>query len=210
MHQSSRALLLLLVIAAAVPGFAAPTITFQAGSVVVAGITAGSSVALVGFGSDIVDGNQRAIADAVVLMDAARTGSVQFDPTGLPYRSVWTAVDLDTGAYTTVTPPGYRPASLPTTAVGVGDDLSRVVVDRAGFDAVVVRRHVGAWKAHSSSDNTARANRAIVTLDALRGVGKTPPGPPKLIPGDLLILCNTDWMEVTVFEVPTPGGSHAQ
>lgn len=154
----------------AVPA-AAMTLTVDAEGVTVGELPAGSRVILFGVGRE-----PRRYQSAVrqwteVLADGDRDGIVRFS-SAVTNKSIWIAVDLDTGESVAGTGPGY-PRREVTAGFGFkrnnAGQLSKLENARGIAELLIVRPGRGAWRlsaAKNSAVDDARDNPALLRLDA--------------------------------------------
>jgi hypothetical protein len=150
---------------------AAMTLTVDPEGVTVAGVPAGSRVLLFGVGRE-----PRRYQSAIrrwteVLADDDRDGVVRFS-SAVTNKSIWVAVDLDTGESVAGTGPGYPRREI-TTGFGLKRNdtgqLSKLENARGIAELLIVRPGRGAWRlsaVKSSAVDDARDNPSLMRLDA--------------------------------------------
>lgn len=153
----------------ALPG-AAMTLTVDAGGVTVRDVTAGARVILFGVGREPL-GDRSAIRRwTEVVADEDRDGSIRFSAS-VTSKSIWVAVDLDSGERVSATGPGY-PRREVTAGFGVkrnnAGQLSKLENARGVAELLIVRPKRGAWRLSAmknSLEDDARDNPGSMRLD---------------------------------------------
>jgi hypothetical protein len=188
---------------------AAMTLTVDAEGVTVGDLTAGARVILFGVGRE-----PRRYQSAVrrwteVLADSDRDGSVRFS-SAVTSKSIWIAVDLETGESVADTGPGY-PRREVTAGFGLkrnnAGQLSKLENARGIAELLIVRPGRGAWRlsaAKNESVDDARDNPALLRLDAsaFRAVEGVPSDDLRhLRRGDVLAMIDPRVMEFYVVPV---------
>lgn len=152
-------------VALAADNIATPAISFDADSVIVSNITAAGKVVLIGTSLSMRRNLPIARAERVVLSDDDRDGTIRYKLNyPLPLRSIWIAVDFETGGWAIGGPPGYpvdiQPfpeSSLHANAAGEIDSLEQ---ERHALQVVVVRPTEGAWQIFATQSRPANAEQA--------------------------------------------------
>jgi len=181
-------------------------------SVVFSGVTAGGEMVLLGSSIHSEWGTQTRTQYTEILSDSDGDGVVSFQTKGdVPFRSIWTAVDLKTGSVTVAAPAGYdlRHRELPKKAIKRdGNDLP-VAIDTNRFRIFVllVRPGSGAWLFTGAQGGTRDADRAangrLLALfsDAQPIGGKKENAPHQLKDGDVIAMLDPDTMDLWTWTV---------
>jgi hypothetical protein len=127
-----------------------PRLSFQANTVVVANVTTGGKVVLLAQTLSNYHGSLRAQEERLVLTDDDRDGVVRYDlPYALPRRSIWVAVDFETGSYAIAGAPGYdvdlEPFPLASLNADAAGESEAIEEERREMRIVVIRPGNGAW-----------------------------------------------------------------
>jgi hypothetical protein len=185
-----------------------PAITFEESAVVASGLTPGKSV--IWFGVELrVDAeysSSRTERHQVGTVAADGTARFTLDQPAA-FRSIWTAVDLDSGAYALAAPQGYRLVQLknPPCHLGLGAAAQSdgILDNRPYLVGLAVRPTVGAWS-FSGGDgglrdedgvNDGHLRFALDRLDPLQG---SPVAPGRVSPSDLWFVIDPQRMEISV------------
>lgn len=128
--------------------------------------------------------------------DAA--GQVTVTVTRPSFRSVWLIADLETGEFVVSSPPGYQLHRLPVPPDSFDRAGRSLQHARPSVDMYVVRRGLGAW--HARASETGRSStpgdaRVAVDISQFKPLGSTPGAPPVLVPGDIVMVFDTPFME---------------
>jgi hypothetical protein len=210
-----RLFALLAVSAMALPAAAQLTVSYQQKSLAIAGASPRGDVAVYGAMHGNSDGRETVRSQSSITA-ADASGNLTVDVSTPAFHSIWLVVDLRSGSYLISTPPGYvsRRQQPPTDGIDpAGRSLSH---GRPIIDVFVARRGAGAWRAHSAagSENNSdpRRGHSGVNVQSLRPVGSSPPAPPHLVPGDIVIAIDTTFFEYWAVELTPahlPGVSNA-
>ncbi|MBW8876539.1 MAG: hypothetical protein JF614_16360 [Acidobacteria bacterium] len=189
-------------------GKPALAITFEESAVVASGLSPGKTV--VWFGVE----RQVDAEYSISLFQRYQVGTVAADGTArfvldqpVAHRSIWTAVDLDTGGFGVAAPQGYRLNRLKNPPCRLGQGLAsrpdEILDDRPYLMGLVVRPTVGAWS-FAGGDGGARDEDgvndghlrfALSKLDPLPG---SPAAPAKAAADDLWFVIDPQRMEISV------------
>lgn len=187
------------------PATGSPVIAFEGSAVVVRGVTPGGSVVWFSVAREHPHWLTRVVRRDAVLPDSDGDGVVRFElKEPVPRRSIWTAVDLTTGAYATATPQDVarlevHPAadSLRRSPLGVVEALQ----DARGFlEILLVRPGQGAW-AQSVGDGGASDSsglpdgRVQASFASMRPIESSKAAPGQLAPGDVVIGVDPESLE---------------
>jgi hypothetical protein len=127
-------------------------------------------------------------------------GPLAFDaPDGIPMRSVWAAVDPDSGDYTISARPGYPIHRLELPAAALHDGL--LSIDCSDLDVLLVRPGVGSWTitVHDGGYGDAdRRGNGLLTVDfgRARAVEGNAEPPQLLKDGDVVVAIDRIHMDV--------------
>lgn len=207
-----------LVLAATLAGAPATnplTIAFEENAVVVRGVTPGGSVVWFSVAREHPHWLTRTVRRDAVLPDSDDDGMVRFElGQAVPRRSVWTAVDLATGACATATPRDMnrlevQPAadSLRRSPVGAIEALQEA---RGFLEILLVRPGQGAW-AQSVGDGGASDSNALpdgrvqASFASMRPIKSSKTAPGQLAPGDVVIVVDPKSLE---FYATRVGATH--
>jgi hypothetical protein len=196
------------------PGPPAPAISFEKNAVVVAGITSKGQAVLFGVAREIAEDDVATLVRrSQVLTDDDGDGTVRLDlGKEVPFRSVWVAVDLATGQFTTAAPEGYplRLVGWQGSGIERGAARSDRVEDVRTFaEILLVRPGVGAWQitvgdGSSSDDDGAADGQIAAALDRMTAVAGTAAPPSRFDPTDVVVLIDPNRMELTVVQAGAP------
>ncbi|MES1243844.1 MAG: hypothetical protein ABUT39_19720 [Acidobacteriota bacterium] len=198
-----RFLLFLLLTAVSVsPAMAAPVLTFEPQAVAASGITPKGRVVWFSIAREISRRAATIVPRIELAADEDGDGQVRFDlGRDVPLRSIWFAVDLETGEAGVAAPEdfGLQEAELPARAIPAA--LNGLDLDRRFIYALLVRPGAGAWVLRAGDgsaldedgapDGTLRARLASFT-----GLGPSPlPSPTHVSARDLLLVIDPNRME---------------
>jgi hypothetical protein len=187
-----------------------PEIAFETEAVAASGLTPGETVVWFGverrvdpdFSAEVVRHAEvgTAGADGTARLALGRAVAV---------RSVWVAVDLETGGLAVAAPDGYRIArpESPATRLGVqdGDQADHFLDERPYLMGLVVRPGEGAW-VFAGGDGGERDEdgqsdgRLSFALDGFEPLPGSPAPPAKARAEDLWLVVDPRRMEITVLE----------
>jgi hypothetical protein len=190
---------------------APPTIAFASQEVRIAPVRAGARIVLFFASLRGSGGILRQNSRAEILVDDDRDGLIVYRPAGgIPHRSLWIAIDLDTGERGFVSPSPalnrllrHSPSLFKRDAEGVLGVYDR---EQLSADMVIVRPGEGAWRVRAHEGGSGDADRSrngklsLASADALAVAGKAPP-PRKLRKGDVIALIDPDRLEALIVEV---------
>lgn len=186
---------------------AAPVISFEQTALTISGLTPGGRAVLFSVAWDSEKGAAQLVRRESVLPDNDGDGQVRKDlGKAVPERSVWFAVDLDSGRYTVALPGRYVLDEVVFPSRFGADDGGRLDFHRTFIQAVLVRPKVGAWGARARdgqpSDPDGTANRLIqVRLNRMWSLGDSPPAPQVLEDGDIFLIVDPDQGEYMAHQV---------
>ncbi|HEX2836055.1 MAG TPA: hypothetical protein VHW00_23825 [Thermoanaerobaculia bacterium] len=200
------ALLCAAVGAVADPRVTALTVNAEERQVRVTGITPDHQAIVFSVGIGSIGNTPALTREARALTDDDGDGTVELTVHRLPSRSVWVAIDVESGDVAVATPDGSLPATLPRPENAWLAGQERVAISRSYVEAVVVRPAVGAWAARladggSRDADSLRNGISTFRLDAMQRIGGTENGPPLAQPNDILIVADPQTLELIVSEV---------
>lgn len=186
-------------------------LTITAQSVVASGVTPGSKVVL--FAVGLVPGgyDSAVVRWRTTVVDHDRDGSISFEPErGVPWKSIWTAVDLTSGKYAIGAPPEFPVRSAPllpnafrkTDASTVNTFLHAhtfvdlLYVTPAGGAWAIRANDGGAEDGDSASDGT-----TTILLEKLQPIDTGDERPKAFMPGGLLFAIDFSEMNIAVIRL---------
>jgi hypothetical protein len=193
---ASVCLLLLAVPAAA----ASPALSFESNAVVAGGVTPQGRVVWFSIAREISRRAATIVPRVELQTDIDGDGKVRLELGGeVPLRSIWFAVDLETGEAGVAAPEGFPllEAQMPGRAIPAA--LNRLDLERRFVYLLLVRPGVGAWTLRAgdggASDEDGQPDGTLrATLADLTTAGDGPPPPAHVSPGDLLLVIDPNRM----------------
>jgi len=192
--------------------WAVPAITLSQRIVSVSGITPGAEVAWLSVAREIEDNSARVVRRGGSVLDDDKDGTVRWEiDRGVPWQSIWAAVDLASGAVALATPDGYPLRDVTPQHPGHGNGLAGRqdwdVDDRAIVHLLIARPGGGAWTittGDGGDDDASRPGdgRLVASLARLHALGAAPAPPERFNPRDIVIAIDPDRMEVFVERLP--------
>jgi hypothetical protein len=142
-----------------------PVLSFDADSVIVSNVSVSGKVVLIGTSLSTWRNLPLSKAERIVIADDDRDGIIRYKLNyKLPLRSIWVAIDFETGGWTIGGPPGYSvdiqafpEASLHANAAGEIDFLEQ---ERQAMEVIVVRPGEGAWVVFATQSRPSNAEQA--------------------------------------------------
>ncbi|MEO8218337.1 MAG: hypothetical protein ABI718_14750, partial [Acidobacteriota bacterium] len=123
---------------------------------------------------------------------------------GVPWRSIWAVVDLDTGAMIVATPEGYPRREITartrmTPQPGSKGRLELIAADQSFAEILLVRQGRGAWvlsaAAGGPEDEDGPGNGLLTSrVSRMRAVRSNDPPPEEILPGDIIVIIDPDRM----------------
>lgn len=210
---------LLLGVAAAAHAAAPPELhlTVTPGGVSVSGATPTNDVVLMNVALDQFHHGMRQSNDVLAIVDSDGDGVVSYTPVGgIPLRSIWVAVDRDSGLYAIGGRPDYpvralafAPSSLKKDVTG---EIASFLADGSERYVLIVRpkNSGGAWILSAFDGSTADADhkrdgKLDVVLSAATPVIGTAAAPKHLKNGDIVVAVDTVHMAVFAAEIGKGG-----
>lgn len=177
---------------------ASPALTVDSSAVSIANVRPGASVALAGVATIPKPLFPGGASYCRIVTDADGDGRIAFAPSdGVAWRSLWVAVDLDTGAYSIATPERYpaRPMAAPQEVVRRGNfgQMNRWWHERAVLNLLVVRPGEGAWMLSASKGSNVDDDKQNhrpgfgTVLDSFSPVTGSTPAPKHFRRGDVIV-----------------------
>ena len=206
-RSSVFTVVLVLVSGALMAALATPSVTFEQRTVVCSGVTEGGDVVLFAVSREPqATGESNIVQTRLVASDTDRDSIVRFElGRDVPYLSVWSAVDVTTGAFAigTKEPFPLRRVAWPSNAVGTDSDGSLRKLELTGrgvVDVLWLRPGTGAWAMtlyDGGASDEARGNdgRIRALLDDLRTLAGEPP-PRHLKKDDVLVIIDQRKLEI--------------
>lgn len=200
---------LLLTVASGAPASAAsPVVAIEPQAVTASGVTPKGRVVWFSIAREISRRAATIVPRIELLTDEDGDGKVRFDlGQDVPLRSIWFAVDLETGEAGVAAPEdfGLQEAEFPARAIPAA--LNGLDLERRFLYAVLVRPGAGAWMLRAgdggaldedgAADGTLRARLASFT-----GLGSSPLPPPTHVSArDLLLVIDPNRMDFMRFQV---------
>jgi hypothetical protein len=205
------------------PSASAPLkLAFEADAVVVSGVPAGARLAWLSLASEPHRYWVRHVRREGVETDADGDGAVRVAVDGgVPPRSVWGVVELETGEAVWAAPEGFALVETAARPEDVRQDgrgrLNRLLARRVGLELLWGRpgkgAEGGAWGltvvdgAPEDRDGAPDGGVAAAFEEA-RPLGESPPAPGELRPGDVVL--GIDPRTYEVFALRLPGGGPAK
>jgi hypothetical protein len=192
-----------------------PVLSFSPEAVTASGMTPGGKVIWFSVAREIAERSATIVRREWIADDEDKDGAVRFElGRPVPFQSIWTVVDLTTGAAAVAVPEGYplRRIDLPGRGTGHASGKPDWVEDDRGYvEVLLVRPGQGAWGATvgdggEADDDGAYDGRLMAPLDQMRGVGASPAAvPERFSPRDVMVVIDPNRMEVALrqlVEVP--------
>lgn len=207
MVRSSIRVMVFLVVSRAFAADPAPTLQFESTAVVCNGFTGGGEVVLFAVSREPQPtGESDVVQTRLVARDTDGDGSIRFDlGRPVPYLSVWSAVDMTSGAFAvgTKAPFPLRRVAWPSNAVGADTEGSLRKLELTGrgvVDVLWVRPETGAWSmtlydGGESDEGKKNDGRIRALLDNLRTIAGEPP-PRHLKKDDILVIVDQRKLEI--------------
>lgn len=178
--------------------------------VVIRGLTPG--------GVGIVFGGARQRRDYVLytrwqqaLTDDDRDGVVELEvAAGVPFESVWIAVDQTSGRMAVAVPPdsSFEALAFPRSVLRKNAEgvLDRYESARGAVDLLIVRPHVGAWVAYAADgepgdSDEQRNGRTTVVFGETRALAGRAPAPQRLTPHDVVVAIDVRRLQYYLMEI---------
>jgi hypothetical protein len=187
---------------------ATPVVTFEPQAVVASGITPKGRAVWFSVAREISRQSATIVPHIEVATDEDGDGKVRLDLSAeVPVRSIWFAVDLETGEATVAFPEDYSPQEAELPAKAIPAALNRLDLERQLVYLVLVRPGAGAWKLRvgdgGASDEDGQPDGTLrAALARFEGLGPAPLPPPEhLSAKDLLLVIDPDRMEFMRFQV---------
>jgi hypothetical protein len=183
---------------------AQPALSFETQAAVVSGLTPGGQVVWFSVARESSEGVATIVRrERIDVADVQ--GGARFDlDREVPYKSIWVAVDLATGASTVATRPDFPlvEVDLPASDLlpGGGAQTSAIQDPRDAVEMLVVRPGTGAWGIlvgrGGSNDEAGGDGPLRASLSRMQPVGSSPVAPSSFDPKDLVILIDPNRLEI--------------
>jgi hypothetical protein len=187
---------------------APPVVSFEPQAVTAAGVTPKGRLVWFSIAREISRNAAKIVPRIEQVDDDDGDGQVRLDlARPVPLRSIWFAVDLETGETGVAAPEGFPllEATLPDQAIAAA--LDRLDLERQFVYLLLVRPGVGAWTLRvgdgGSSDEDRQPDGTLrAALASLEGLGPVPiPPPERFSPKDVLLVIDPNRMEFLRFQV---------
>lgn len=193
---------------------AEPVISFGETSVRADGVTKSSKVVFFSVAREGQGYRVRSVARQETVEDTDADGAVSLDlGAAVPFRSIWAAVDLTSGAFAVASPEGYAPVKLDFPVAGLRGPANgkpdRLEDRRYALEVLVARPGQGAWRLSlgdgDADDEDKVANGRIEWAVAKgRPVKGNVEAPRDFNPGDVVIAMDPARMEIYATRLPGP------
>ena len=173
---------------------AEPDLVFEQTAVTVKGLTPAGQAVLFSISWVSEKGVEQLVRRESLLPDSNEDGEVRKDlGQKIPRKSIWFAVDLESGGLAVRQPRSFLLAKAPFPVWSLPPSLDHFELRRDFVQLVLVRPRVGAWGGRVrdgfASDPDGERNGIVqVQLDRFWPLGDSPLTPKALAPGDLLLL----------------------
>ena len=180
-------------------------LTFATENVTVSGVRARSTVVLFGIGIGSHGRLALLTREVQSQTDSDNDGTVAFAVRQVPERSVWVAVELESGDYAIQTAGGEKPGELAMPDQAWRGGIPHLDLPRDYVEILVVRPGVAAWAlrtADGGSNDADGAHNGILRLglSRLEPVTGELKGPPFTVPRDLLVAIDPHTLDTFVSE----------
>lgn len=189
---------------------AAATIAFTETSVSIGGMTPAAQVVLFTASIANTHGFLQERTGAKIFTDDSTGAFTYTSPYGIAPRSVWIAVDVETGRYVAASPStdGFRLLPFPAQLLKRDTDgiLGLFDNDQVTAEMLIVRPKVGAWRLRGLEGGRGDADRAhngklsLASAEATPVSGTDPP-PRRLKNGDIIAVIDPGRLEVVIVEI---------
>lgn len=188
-----------------------PSITFEGNTITVAGMTPGADVVLFTASLGTIEGQIEERTGARVFTDDDRSGGFAYTtPHGLVRRSVWVAVDLETGKYV-FSSPGDAAIVRQLRTERIKRDSEGVLGifdndDQLTAEMLIVRPKAGAWRLRAleggdgDADKTRNGKLNLASKDATPVSGNEK-SPKRLKNGDVVAVIDPVRLELVIVEL---------
>jgi hypothetical protein len=199
-RRSSRCAVVLFIVALpySVFGQQPPSITVTERVVSIANVTKGGSIVLLSCSRTSEAGRLIVTNDSRLTADTDGDGSITFTPPkGVEVRSVWVAVDLETGAFASAAPANFplvvRSLAVDSFRKDASGEIAELVHDLPRLFVVLVRPGKGAWKLRASDggdgDRDRVADRKVtIGFEDMIAVGDSKEKGPKNLKADDVVI----------------------
>jgi hypothetical protein len=145
---------------------------------------------------------------SVIVKDTSRSGAVTFaDGTAIPFRSVWIAVDMDTGRFAVGGRAGYDVNIRAFPALHLRGDADGTIglfdLNQVSGQMLIVRPKNGAWEVSAAEGGRTDADRSqngklSLSVEDATPIGSSGPPPKRLRNGDVIAVIDPHRLDVFV------------
>lgn len=199
--------LVCLLLLAAPLSAAPPELSFEADAVLARGVTPKGTVVWFSVAREISRQSATVVPRMEQKADEDGDGVVRLEPgRDVPLRSIWFAVDLETGEAAVAAPEGFPLQEGDLAGKAIPAALNRLDLQSGFVYLVLVRPGVGAWRLRAgdggASDEDGEPDGTLrAALASLEGIDpSTPPPPERFSPSDLLLVIDPNRMEYLRFQ----------
>ncbi len=199
-----------LLLTAALPVSAALTLELEPLAIVASGATAGQPVVFFGLTRTEARYHSAYVTHREILPDGDADGVVRFElPGGVPWKSVFFAVDLATGDVAVAAPEGFpltEAPIVPEAQRGTSGALNKLHIADRRAEVTVVRPGAGAWGAlgidGGPSDKDAELyDEMALDLAELPPLASMATALTALSPSDLVLVIHPEFVLYSMFQV---------
>lgn len=148
---------------------------------------------------------------ATIVADIDRDGIVEYvDPRAIPFRSVWVAVDVETGRFAIGAPPNFDLNVVPFPSSHLRDDADGTIgvfdLSQVSGTLLVVRPKKGAWSVLAAEGGSADADhlqngKLALAAEDTTAIGGSGPPPKRLKKGDIIAVIDPHRLDVSITEL---------
>lgn len=149
---------------------------------------------------------------AQTFLDSDRDGVVVYQRASrIPLRSVWIAIDIDSGRYSVATPPDFQlpPTTFPAHLLKHEADgiIGLFENEQLTAEMLVVRPKEGAWRLRATEGGSGDADRthngklSLAAGDATPVRGTSSPAPKRLKSGDVIAMIDPRRLDTVITEI---------
>jgi hypothetical protein len=191
-----------------------PVISFGESSVKAEGITKSAKVVFFSVAREGQGYRVRSVPRQEMVEDTDGDGAVSLDlGAAVPFRSIWAAVDLASGAFAVASPDGYTPVRLDFPLAGLRGQANgkpdRLDDRRYSLEVLVARPGEGAWRlslGDGDADDEDKVSNGRIEWAVAKGraVKGEAAAPRDFNPGDVVIAMDPNRMEFYATRLPGP------
>lgn len=193
---------------------AQPAISFGEASVEAGGVTKSAKVVFFSVAREGQGYRVRSVSRQETVEDTDGDGVVRLDlGAAVPFRSIWAAVDLASGAFAVSSPAGYAPVRLDFPLGGLHGPANgkpdRLDDRRYSLEVLVARPGEGAWRlslGDGDADDEDKVSNGRIEWAVAKGrpVKGEAAAPRDFNPGDVVIAMDPNRMEFYAIRLPGP------